>query len=89
MLKKICSNYIMCLCAVVYHIIINQCSVIYQLLFHCPSEAFKLCIVVKNYLPCYDVAFNKFGKQNDEDFVTTIAKRTFTGTILAITMKKL
>jgi len=44
---------------------------------------------VKNYLPCYDVAFNKFGKQNDEDFVTTIAKRTFTGTILAITMKKL
>jgi len=69
-------NYVqilLCYCAVVY--IINQFSVDFQLLFHCPSEAFKLCIIVKNDLPCYDVAFNKFWKQNDEDFVTSIAKR--------------
>jgi len=61
----------------------------YQLLFHCPSEAFKLCRIVNNYLPCYDVAFKKLWKQNDEDFATLIAKRKFIGTILAISIKSL
>ena len=41
MFKKICLNYTVCYCAVL-------CK--FLLLFHCPSEAFKLCIICKNII---------------------------------------